>query len=333
MQIRQQMMEALIALGALLAISILLLAFIYLLLHPPFQSHTTAQHPVQERQVYQTQSSVVPAQRGVPDVDKQPQSGLGDTLTLVFACVITAIFGLQLVVFGMQGNYLRQTIEKMGQLAEGQSTEIQASIAQAARAAVAMDHVGRQAEVSATAAARTVGTMREFMTRHMRAYVFVHTASIHNVADPPDFGPNGKEPPPGAIKWRAMGPVAVIVIRNSGHTPAHDVVHWGHIDFRDAPLVGDLPTAPPADAQTTRSIIPPGASTTKNLVMPAPLTVDQIVSLRNGTAALYVYGAISYVDAFGARQVTNYSLRHNALSGVVGVSGELTGTYDGNTAT
>jgi hypothetical protein len=82
----------------------------------------------------------------------------------------------------------------------------------------------------------------------------------------------------------------------------------------------------------TRFNIGPGVTSTKNLVLPAMLTEQEVLGLRNCTKAIYVYGEITYRDAFGHDRHTNYRYRHNALTGVVGINGELTGSDEGNSS-
>jgi hypothetical protein len=57
-----------------------------------------------------------------------------------------------------------------------------------------------------------------------------------------------------------------------------------------------------------------------------------IVGLRNCTKAIYVFGEITYRDAFGHDRHTNYRYRHNGLTGVVGINSDLTGSDEGNSS-
>ena len=68
------------------------------------------------------------------------------------------------------------------------------------------------------------------------------------------------------------------------------------------------------------------------MVIPAMLTNEEIVGLRNSTKAIYVYGEITYRDAFRHGRHTNYRYRHNGLTGVVGINSDLTGSDEGNSS-
>jgi hypothetical protein len=49
--------------------------------------------------------------------------------------------------------------------------------------------------------------------RQLRAYVFIDTGTIRNVADPTIPNPPGQVPPNGAIIWRDTGPIAILVAK------------------------------------------------------------------------------------------------------------------------
>jgi hypothetical protein len=63
------------------------------------------------------------------------------------------------------------------------------------------------------------------------------------------------------------------------------------------------------------------------------LTPQQIADLRAGTGAVYVYGEITYVDAFGQKWLTKYRLMHHRDGGAIGVSTDLSFCEEGNEAT
>ncbi len=90
------------------------------------------------------------------------------------------------------------------------------------------------------------------------------------------------------------------------------------------PFVGFDPTFTDQGFKTApKSSIPPGGVTTKNVNWAAPLTADEIVGLRGGTLAIYVFGEIRYRDAFRRNRITKYRQFHNSQSGTVGVTTEL----------
>ena len=170
--------------------------------------------------------------------------------------------------------------------------------------------------------------------RQLRAYVFLDTADLINVAPPPEPIAEGQPIPNGARRWPNMGPVAILRLRNSGQTPAYDLIHWASIQLREYPLITPPPAPAPPDANTTVFSLAPGTISVKNIAMPIILSDVDIAELRATppTKAIYIFGRVTYRDAFRKKRFTNYRFRHNAISGNVGVSGELTGADEGNSA-
>lgn len=180
-----------------------------------------------------------------------------------------------------------------------------------------------------------VGNKQERTTRQqMRAFVYINNGSILNVANPenphllPDYKPTGAQ-----RDFPRQGPLAYLTITNSGSTPAFDVMHWAGIAFDDHPIPKDLPKRIPMD-NPPLSVLPPNGINTKSVRLGDPLTDEQIASLRDSTKAIYVYGEITYVDAFRRKRQTNYRLFHNAHTGNIGVTTDLSWAEgDGNNAT
>jgi hypothetical protein len=187
------------------------------------------------------------------------------------------------------------------------------------------------AKEAADVAKESLNLSRENAQTELRAYLVVATAGIYNVADPPNPVPQGQQPPPGARTLPDRGPIALVTIVNAGKTPANDVIHWGAVYLREYPLVEPLPGRIGVD-HLTRFNIGPGVTTTKNMVIRAPLTDEEVAALRDLSKAIYVYGEITYRDAFGHPRHTNYRYRHNGLTGIIGITSELTGSDEGNSS-
>jgi hypothetical protein len=176
-----------------------------------------------------------------------------------------------------------------------------------------------------------VGNKQEKTTRRqMRAFVYVHGMSIYNVAHPlnplPAYKPTGAE-----IMSPTEGPLVSLNIRNSGSTPAFRVIHWGQIHLGEFPLKSGLPEIRKSE-KAPHSAIPPDGQNTKMVKIQRPLTAEEIAGLRNGTVAIWVYGEISYRDAFRRKRTSKYRLFHNAQTGTLGVSTEMTWAEGGNEA-
>ncbi|MGH9316177.1 MAG: hypothetical protein ACRD1P_03595 [Thermoanaerobaculia bacterium] len=125
--------------------------------------------------------------------------------------------------------------------------------------------------------------------RQLRAYVFVTTAEIGEIDDPQNVH-------------------ASVSIKNSGQTPAYDLISRGAIDIRESPLKGDL-SPRDRDAAMSKSALGPGEVLGKHLGA-RPLTPDERGAVRSGTQAIYVYGEVLYKDAFGKRRYSRYRFMH-----------------------
>jgi hypothetical protein len=178
----------------------------------------------------------------------------------------------------------------------------------------------------------SVGSRQERTTRQqMRAFVYLDRGSIFNVPSP--LNPLSIYRPTGAeVVSPAEGPLAQLIIKNTGSTPAYRVEHWGNIFVADYPLTQSLPRDKKTPTAPT-SAIPPGGINTKSVKIPERLTEAEIAGLRTGTMAIWVYGEIIYWDAFRRRRVSRYRLFHNSVTGAIGVSTDLTWGEGGNDAT
>jgi hypothetical protein len=147
--------------------------------------------------------------------------------------------------------------------------------------------------------------------RQLRAYVFITQTEINGVA-------------------AQTQPVSQLVIRNTGQTPAHDVMVYGNMVFDEFPLKKDLPVLVFSDPQLTRENLGPGSERYKWEYALTPLTEDQIAKMHAGTHALYVYGEIRYRDVFKKKRFTKYLY---FTGGNMGIRGTILGGYpEGNEA-
>jgi hypothetical protein len=128
--------------------------------------------------------------------------------------------------------------------------------------------------------------------RQLRAYVFPTQASLKNlnVGDVPEYR---------------------VDIQNSGQTPAYKLRHIDRFAFREFPLKGPLPEAT-ASQNFTRTHLGPGRKLQKigNAQRldgtPLPIPAQAIEGLKAGTAAIYAYGVIDFVDAFKKSRWVKY---------------------------
>jgi hypothetical protein len=130
-----------------------------------------------------------------------------------------------------------------------------------------------------------------------------------------------------------------IHIQNFGQTPAYAVRHWIHLCVERWPLQIVLPE-PPEDFQMSKTVLAPSG---KHIMVgqlggntrPAP----EITLGQHPTRTVYVYGRITYKDAFGDDRYTEYRLtfggrevgrKFNDTNGTL--CGRLQEDKDGNNA-
>jgi hypothetical protein len=182
------------------------------------------------------------------------------------------------------------------------------------------------------AALLTLNHMSDSSERQLRAYVVMEGGNIYNVANPiPAFEGEVIKPTGAEISNPAIGPIARLTIKNTGQTPAYRVRHWGEICLKENPLATELPPIEITDSMPY-SILGPGIISTKTRYLSKTLTETEIMGLRQGTSAIYIYGEIQYVDAFKVRRTTKYRFIHNVKTGAVGVTIEITFAEQGNEA-
>jgi hypothetical protein len=103
-----------------------------------------------------------------------------------------------------------------------------------------------------------------------------------------------------------------VMIRNSGHSPASNVIAVIQAQARPSSLPPLEPLGDPK-GRKSRSVIPPGSTQSVTLVMPT-LTAVQIAALRKGELILYVVGKVLYEDDFGHHHAVRFCSFHEAES-------------------
>jgi hypothetical protein len=149
--------------------------------------------------------------------------------------------------------------------------------------------------------------------RQLRAYVSIDRAQISDIN----------------LVWP---PVAEIKLRNFGQTPAYDLVHLSGIAFDvDPPPTGAFGEWPPMAG--TKYIVGPGSESNKIMKIPEGeiATEAERQEIIAGTKALYVFGIVTYRDAFGKTRTTHYRLIQGGRVGIRGI--HLMGCEEGNEAT
>lgn len=135
-----------------------------------------------------------------------------------------------------------------------------------------------------------------------RAYIFPESVAL------------GGSVPIAGTKDEVSPPLALCVIRNYGNTPAHDIQHWGLMEFGEGPEGLQSPDV----AIAPKSNLPPGGTSTYekflfgggNDFWLTPVGEDMI---RKRTAFIFVHGRIEYRDVYGTRRFTNYRLEYTGI--------------------
>lgn len=147
------------------------------------------------------------------------------------------------------------------------------------------DRGAKAAEISAKAAADSIKLTRDLTSTQQRAYIYVAEASIRQK--------DGRF-------------IILARFRNSGYTPAYKyIVRYG-IGFDVYPFPAERVAAilERAKIHLSQQTLPASGST--EVVEPFPLDSEHVSAILSGTSALWFYGRLTYVDAFGGSQHTNF---------------------------
>jgi hypothetical protein len=106
-------------------------------------------------------------------------------------------------------------------------------------------------------------------------------------------------------------PVAQILLKNAGQTPARDVVAWNVVLLGAFPLEVELTR--PSQADVSRCNLGPGM-TFHITTQLSRLSDSTKAAIREGRQALYVYGRADYADIFGKRRFLEWRLLFGADS-------------------
>jgi hypothetical protein len=165
---------------------------------------------------------------------------------------------------------------------------------------------------------RQLAHLENTAERQLRAYIFVSDAKVLNVVE-------------------GNGPMeARVIIKNFGQTPAYKVATVNGFAFDKYPLppTTNLIISHDAffDVRTRSDFGPTQAEESIIAAAREPIRTEEREGLRNGNLAIFVYGEIRYLDAFGRNQRTAYRLM---MGGPVGIrpGGQLIFCEEGNEAT
>jgi hypothetical protein len=135
--------------------------------------------------------------------------------------------------------------------------------------------------------------------RQLRAYVLPELSGIIDgtMLNPPDAS-------------KANVPGVGMAIKNSGQTPAYNVVSWAGIAVTQ-PAQENTALVPPPLVGQFANTLGAGSFFSKTLWFNRALTNQEITDVANGVQAVYFYGRIEYRDVFRKHRFANFRLRYN----------------------
>ena len=207
---------------------------------------------------------------------------------MLLSVLTLLVLALQMGAFVYQGVKLRQTVTAVAD----QAADMKQSVAEAARAATAMETVGEHIGRSAQAAIDSVELTRQRWAQQMRAYVTV----IVNQAVYQDRANN--------IRFGIMPMMA-----NHGHTLAHNVRYKATAEILPFPLPEHIAlNLPPNLPWVAGAVLGPQQNFVMNATVHDFVPHPEVQSIMAGqNRRVYIWGTIAYRDQFGDEHETDFS--------------------------
>jgi hypothetical protein len=136
----------------------------------------------------------------------------------------------------------------------------------------------------------------------LRAYMFSDYCSVGDTNNLE----RGKKRKPSNI---VMGGVR---IKNSGHTPAYDVLSFVEICVC-APTDESKLIVPAVLGNVSKNVVAPGHAITRSSTWPKKLEPSDIQAIKEGKLAIYIYGRVEYKDAFGHQRFTELRVKYHGV--------------------
>jgi hypothetical protein len=215
---------------------------------------------------------------------------LNTTLTALF----TVVLATSTVLLWKETRDLRN-------FAQEQSDEMRASIAEASRSATAMQDVATAVAADARAAEQSLAVYKDANVRQMRAYLTVGLGSVV------------QQDPTTNYRFEVR-----MTLENVGNTPAYNVRSVARAAVLPIPLPSDF-QMPALDQKAPTNVIGPHQNFILTGIADRIYPSEDVDEIKNGLKEhLYVYGAITYDDAFGQSRHTNFCqailwLKNNAF--------------------
>jgi hypothetical protein len=216
---------------------------------------------------------------------------------------------IQTIVFWLQARRLKQTIEVMDRISTQQTTDVQASIAEATRVAKAMEGIAGSMATNVASVKESVGISREIADGQReiadrqrlitelqsRAYLSVeHLGMV----------------PQNAGTGLRFEPRAAIV--NKGNTPAYKVKYSARAEVVPFPPPSDyvfnLPRIP---EEGIGGFIPSTLNRIMSAVVPEIYSDPELAKIKASVETrIVMWGRVTYEDAFGIARFVNFGLSY-----------------------
>jgi hypothetical protein len=124
---------------------------------------------------------------------------------------------------------------------------------------------------------------------------------------------------------------AVVVVKNSGKSPASDVIAWVGVQIGTFPDPGTL-GRPPADLHLSKGVMGPGEKSEFTAIVNQPMLPADLARIRSGSVTVYIFGEIEYLDIFNKKQFSAFRFTYGGPGGE-DKKGKTSNAADGNRAT
>lgn len=258
--------------------------------------HPTSTHATSDNPAIQIDRNVDAKETKASTDDyrtKHDDKASADWYIMIATCVLAACAIVQFIAMVLQYLAMRKqaaSLQETVQAAKDASEDTQRSIAQAQRSADAMQEVANTM-IRSTETTREISARQEnFGKMQLRAYLTVHAGQ-------------------SAIQNREAGVRYGIqmVVRNAGHTPAHEVRFAIKLSVMSSPLPIDADLSIGQNPESVVGHVPFGEQFLITALLDEFLEDDTVQDIsERGGKKLYVYGTVWYKDAFGESHHTNF---------------------------
>jgi len=241
-------------------------------------------------------------QRSSPKENNWPI--LVEAISAFMTMVFTGVLALATARLWNSTKGLHDETKRLKELAEGQSADMKASIAESAKAATAMGKVAVSMATNAAKVVESVGISREIADRQKqitelqsRAYLGVQFLGV---------APQNRDT---GVTFEPR-----VNLVNLGNTPAYDVKYSTRADVLASPLDAGF-DFPLPELTPTSSFIAPRLSKTLGSHVPHILSEEDSAQVLLGTPRrIFMWGYITYKDAFGIERFVRFSQSYFMLT-------------------